>query len=47
MMYTVQANGDGTVTISEEVYKKLREKAENYQKLVDIVTKAIQEAMKE
>lgn len=39
-------NGDGTVTISEKVYKELREKAANYEKMVDIVSRAVQEAIK-
>lgn len=47
VMYIIQYNGDGTVTISEEIYKELREKANNYQKLVDIVSKAIREAITE
>lgn len=42
----IQYNGDGTVTISEEIYKELREKAANYEELVNIVSKAIQEAIK-
>ena len=47
MTYVIQYNGDGTVTISEEIYKELREKENNYQKLVDIVSKAIREAITE
>lgn len=46
MTYIIQYNGDGTVTISEEIYKELREKAANYEELVNIVSKAIQEAIK-
>ena len=38
MTYIVQYNGDGTVTISEETYKELRKKANNYQELVDILS---------
>lgn len=46
MTYIIQYNSDGTVTISEEIYKELREKAANYEELVNIVSKAIQEAIK-
>ena len=46
MTYIIQYNGDGTVTISEEIYKELRDKANNYQKIVDIVANAITEAIK-
>lgn len=46
MTYTIQYNGDGTVTISKKVYSELREKAANYEELVNIVSKAIQEAIK-
>ena len=46
MTYIIQYNGDGTVAISEEIYKELREKAANYEKLVDIVSRAVQEAIK-
>ena len=46
MTYIIQYNGGGTVTISEEVYKELREKAANYEKMVDIVSRAVQEAIK-
>lgn len=42
----IQYNGDGTVTISEETYEELRDKAAQYEKLVNIVSKAIQEAIK-
>lgn len=44
--YTSMHLSDGTVTISEEIYKELREKAANYEELVNIVSKAIQEAIK-
>lgn len=46
MTYIIQYNGDGTVTISEETYKELRDKAAQYEKLVNIVSKAIQESIK-
>ncbi len=46
MTYTIQYNNDGTVTISEEAYEKLREKAANYDKLLVIASRAILDAIK-
>lgn len=42
MTYIIRCNNDGTVTINEDVYKELREKAANYEKLVDIISRAIE-----
>lgn len=47
MTYTVQYNNDETVTISEEVYEELQRKADNYEWLIDILSKAIRDAIKE
>lgn len=42
MTYIIRRNNDGTVTINENIYKELREKAANYEKLVDIISRAIE-----
>ena len=42
MTYIIRCNNNGTVTINEDVYKELREKAANYEKLADIISRAIE-----